>query len=192
MGFSLTKVFFYGSMVLPYLLVLAAPRTTDLGPLVGDFFALITLVVTSLVLAVWSMLRQRSGWGLLYPVGGLAAILLFFIAFEGLRRVGDYLDFFWYKSQMEAHLGLLGRQPAPADTLRVSLGAYCGLSQGACYDVQPPGILLVTTGGEPSRIFWGYAYSPTDAKPYFRSEKLRDWYRLTGHWYRWERPDTSD
>jgi hypothetical protein len=185
-----TKTLFYGSISFPYLETLLLPQSLSVTPLLFDFFALLLLAISSVMLMVQTLRRSKHSWGMLYPICGAMAVILYFYSMFTLLDARDYMYFRLQQSRFESHIGLLTQKTIPADSLFRKHAV--SPDNEPWYEVVAPGILLCTTGGEAGTAYWGYAYSPTDHAPIsMPGGQWVDWKRLTGHWYSWRRTDGS-
>ncbi|RTQ52091.1 hypothetical protein EJV47_03415 [Hymenobacter gummosus] len=164
-------------MVLPYVLVVLIPRTTDGGNILKlNFLALCTLFFTGYML---DKVANRQGRRPYHLVGALAAVVFFFLSESTLRATVDYVSFKFKQNRVEP----LALNPHNAQQLTAA-----GFVR---VETAHPGVTLFVEDGAASVKYWGVAYSAADETPNnsYLPHEVCYWQRLSGHWYKWVRYD---
>jgi hypothetical protein len=184
--FSSNQILFFGSILLPYLLDLFpnhSAGTHNLVILFYDFIALMTLGISSLVLALGTAELRSNGKGLVFLVIAFMSVALYFYSLDARIGVRELVEFFFRKSEVEAYAAQYNQvQPAADDS---NTEHRYSPDNNLWYSKLPSGIIVYNTEAEASVYSGGYAYSPADKKPL--NGDYYEWRRLSGHWYKWKR-----
>jgi hypothetical protein len=192
---SLALGFYAGSIACPYVLALLIPHPVGYGfsVLLPDFLALCTLLICSIIL--WADPYYQGGrWR--YPLGAIAAVVLYFQLAPNLRRASDYVSLKrkqrgleqvveTFRQRTPALAGVAIEQVAEQQKVRL---AALGIKR---VERAQPGVVLFVEDEEASLNCWGVAYSGSGQKPAkaYMTHELEYWRHLEGPWYKWSRSD---
>lgn len=193
---STAFVLFCLAIIYPYLYLLLAPRGGSIVFELFNFVAFITLVISSIVLMFTAIRKDQDAIGFMYPTVALLFVVSYFLAFDTIQHVGDYLDFLLRKPRLDAYVSRVNHSKA---NFNAALTASKNLQQRSYsgeewYGILPSHTIICTIGGHESIQYWGYAYSLAGSKPDSKDEleiggEFIYWRRLTDHWYMWVRSD---